>query len=235
MFPRDRVIVIPEEIQHRLRPVASRPRLCGRSWRLLCETHDHRRPILPPDCANAICWLAGDPSAKTTGHVIPVDGGLPKRFSAKRPLNCGGAADGHFTLLPLYSTPRFPRRDSGGVGAGAVGHTVEFGSAQTCCRMTNRRLEARYRLWAVGAAATVIAAALVLSIARRPVVLPDNPLANAQFTRLTDFEGSETGAAISPDGRWVAFVADRDGPFDIWLTQVGSGRFVNLTHGRERI
>jgi hypothetical protein len=31
-----------------------------------------RRPILPLDCA--ICWLAGEQSAKTTGHVIPVDG-----------------------------------------------------------------------------------------------------------------------------------------------------------------
>jgi NAD(P)-dependent dehydrogenase (short-subunit alcohol dehydrogenase family) len=39
-----------------------------------------RAPILPSDCANAICWLAGDESAKTTGHVIPVDGGLPEAF-----------------------------------------------------------------------------------------------------------------------------------------------------------
>jgi len=39
-----------------------------------------RRPIVPLDCANAICWLAGDASAKTTGHVIPVDGGLPEAF-----------------------------------------------------------------------------------------------------------------------------------------------------------
>ena len=39
-----------------------------------------RRPILPIDNANAVCWLAGDQSAKTTGHVIPVDGGLPEAF-----------------------------------------------------------------------------------------------------------------------------------------------------------
>ena len=39
-----------------------------------------QRPILPADCANAICWLAGDGSAKTTGHVIPVDGGLSEAF-----------------------------------------------------------------------------------------------------------------------------------------------------------
>jgi NAD(P)-dependent dehydrogenase (short-subunit alcohol dehydrogenase family) len=39
-----------------------------------------KRPILPQDCANAILWLLGDQSAKTTGHVIPVDGGLPEAF-----------------------------------------------------------------------------------------------------------------------------------------------------------
>ena len=29
---------------------------------------------------NAIVWLASDESAKTTGHVIPVDGGLQEAF-----------------------------------------------------------------------------------------------------------------------------------------------------------
>jgi rhamnose utilization protein RhaD (predicted bifunctional aldolase and dehydrogenase)/NAD(P)-dependent dehydrogenase (short-subunit alcohol dehydrogenase family) len=38
------------------------------------------QPILPLDCARAIAWLAGDESAKTTGHIIPVDGGLPEAF-----------------------------------------------------------------------------------------------------------------------------------------------------------
>jgi NAD(P)-dependent dehydrogenase (short-subunit alcohol dehydrogenase family) len=37
-------------------------------------------PIRPQDCAEAIVWLAGDRSAKTTGHVIPVDGGLPEAY-----------------------------------------------------------------------------------------------------------------------------------------------------------
>ena len=59
--------------------------------------------------------------------------------------------------------------------------------------------------------------------ARRPTL--ENPLANAQFTRFTDWEGTEEGAEISPDGRFVAFLADRDGQFDLWLSQVGTGRF----------
>jgi NAD(P)-dependent dehydrogenase (short-subunit alcohol dehydrogenase family) len=39
-----------------------------------------QRPILPRDCAAAIVWLLSDESAKTTGHIIPVDGGLTEAF-----------------------------------------------------------------------------------------------------------------------------------------------------------
>jgi Tol biopolymer transport system component len=58
-----------------------------------------------------------------------------------------------------------------------------------------------------------------------------DPLANAQFSRLTDWPGRELAAAISRDGRSVAFLADRDGPTDVWVTEVGSSRYRNLTHG----
>jgi NAD(P)-dependent dehydrogenase (short-subunit alcohol dehydrogenase family) len=39
-----------------------------------------KRPILPQDCAAAIVWLASDESAKTSGHILPVDGGLWEAF-----------------------------------------------------------------------------------------------------------------------------------------------------------
>ena len=58
---------------------------------------------------------------------------------------------------------------------------------------------------------------------------PDNPLFNATFTRLTNFEGDEAQATLSPDGKFAAFLSDRNGPLDVWLTQVGSGGFTNLT------
>jgi Tol biopolymer transport system component len=58
-----------------------------------------------------------------------------------------------------------------------------------------------------------------------------NPLDGATFTRLTDFDGVETDAAISPDGNFVAFLSDRAGSMDVWVTQLGSGQFLNLTKG----
>ena len=59
-----------------------------------------------------------------------------------------------------------------------------------------------------------------------------SPMTEARITRLTDFEGDELDAAISQDGKFVAFLSDRDGPLDAWVTQIGTGNFTNLTKGR---
>ena len=58
-----------------------------------------------------------------------------------------------------------------------------------------------------------------------------NPIADARFQTVTDFEGVEQAAAVSRDGHFVAFLSDRDGQMDVWVTQVGSGQFHNLTRG----
>jgi Tol biopolymer transport system component len=58
-----------------------------------------------------------------------------------------------------------------------------------------------------------------------------NPLASARYQTVTDFGGLEQAAALSRDGHFVAFLSDRDGPMDVWVSQVGSGEFHNLTHG----
>jgi Tol biopolymer transport system component/tRNA A-37 threonylcarbamoyl transferase component Bud32 len=67
--------------------------------------------------------------------------------------------------------------------------------------------------------------------ASRPEPVPENPLATARFTRLTDFPGDEGTGAIAPDGRFVAFRSDRDGASDLFVKQIGAGPFVNLTKG----
>src|SRR5260370_5011389 len=58
-----------------------------------------------------------------------------------------------------------------------------------------------------------------------------NPIADARFQTVTEFDGVEQAAAVSRDGHFVAFLSDRDGQMDVWVTQVGSGQFHNLTRG----
>jgi serine/threonine protein kinase/Tol biopolymer transport system component len=85
---------------------------------------------------------------------------------------------------------------------------------------------------------TVIAVAILSAVAflallrQAPGQLWLDPLAEAKVTRLTDFAGTEQAAAISRDGRFVAFLADREGHLDAWLTEIGSNRYRNLTNGQ---
>jgi serine/threonine protein kinase/Tol biopolymer transport system component len=98
-------------------------------------------------------------------------------------------------------------------------------------RETRRRLSGS----AAVAASTILGVSLVSAVwmvGRRPATAA-NPLENALFTRFTNFEGTERSAAVSPDGRFVAFRSDQDGPLDVWLGQVGTGRFTNLTRGSD--
>ena len=61
-----------------------------------------------------------------------------------------------------------------------------------------------------------------------------NPLNDARPARLTDFDGEEFDAAISPDGKFMVFLSNRDGPLDVFVSQIGSGVFTNLTKGEFR-
>jgi Tol biopolymer transport system component len=85
--------------------------------------------------------------------------------------------------------------------------------------------------WLPWVALIVIAAGVIAWEAWRGVPLEDagDPLANATFSRVTAWTGTGAQAEISPDGRFVAFVADRLGEFDVWVSQLGTGDFGNLT------
>ncbi|MGH9370975.1 MAG: DNA-binding protein [Vicinamibacterales bacterium] len=87
--------------------------------------------------------------------------------------------------------------------------------------------------WALAAVGMIIALALAASL-RQAGQDVGNRLADVRFLPLTDFGGIEQAAAISRDGKLVAFLSDRDGQMDVWLTQVGSGEFHNLTRGAAR-
>jgi rhamnose utilization protein RhaD (predicted bifunctional aldolase and dehydrogenase)/NAD(P)-dependent dehydrogenase (short-subunit alcohol dehydrogenase family) len=80
MFPRERVIQSLEKYKIAFLQSETTEGLRAKLADFYAERTITKRPILPQDCANAILWLLGDQSAKTTGHVIPVDGGLPEAF-----------------------------------------------------------------------------------------------------------------------------------------------------------
>jgi Tol biopolymer transport system component len=101
-------------------------------------------------------------------------------------------------------------------------------------RLSDRTRRFVPRSQAVLAAAAILAvvAVLVFGLLRQTSdrVWRD-PLTEAKVTRLTDFEGTEQAATISRDGRLVAFLADRDGHPDVWLTEIGTNSYRNLTNG----
>ncbi len=80
-------------------------------------------------------------------------------------------------------------------------------------------------------AAAVVAIAIAGVWLHRAEYFWRSPIANARFQTVTDFDGLEQAAAVSRDGKFIAFLSDRDGPMDVWVTQAGSGVFHNLTHG----
>jgi len=95
----------------------------------------------------------------------------------------------------------------------------------------------RRRWMPLAAAATaVIGVAAVAVVASRRGAAPEassrHRWSSARIERLTDFPGSEVDAAISANGAFVAFLADRDSVFDAFVGRVGTGQFVNLTGGR---
>lgn len=83
---------------------------------------------------------------------------------------------------------------------------------------------------AVAVSASVLAIAVSFHL-RRTEYFWRSPIADARFQTLTEFDGMEQAAVISRDGDFVAFLSDRDGRTDVWVTQVGTGRFHNLTRG----
>jgi len=80
MFPRDRVIMALKKYEIAYSDEASDEELrtlLGEFYARRTLTH---RPIDPKDCAEAILFLAGPKSPCTTGHIVPVDGGLTEAF-----------------------------------------------------------------------------------------------------------------------------------------------------------
>ena len=98
-------------------------------------------------------------------------------------------------------------------------------------RMTLAGRPGRLAWWAAAGVGLLLIGGAATWQLQRSEYFWRNPLEGAKVARLTDFEGGEHHAAISRDGKFVAFLSDRDGAWDAWATQVGTGEVHNLTKG----
>jgi NAD(P)-dependent dehydrogenase (short-subunit alcohol dehydrogenase family) len=80
MFPRDRVIASLSKYSIPFEESESDDALRSKLAKFYAERTLTKRPITPADQAEAIYFLASDRSAKTTGQIINVDGGLHEAF-----------------------------------------------------------------------------------------------------------------------------------------------------------
>ncbi len=80
MFPRDRVLASLAKYKIEHSPDEPTDELRGKLARFYAQRTLTRAAIEPADCAEAILFLASDRARSTTGHLIPVDGGLTEAF-----------------------------------------------------------------------------------------------------------------------------------------------------------
>ncbi len=80
MFPRDRVIASLQKYKIAFDASASDDALREILSNFYAQRTITHAPITPEDCAEAVLFLAGNRSVCTSGHIIPVDGGLPEAF-----------------------------------------------------------------------------------------------------------------------------------------------------------
>lgn len=80
MFPRDRVMASLTKYNIPFQDSFSDDELRGRLAAFYAERTLTQKSIDPVDCAEAILFLASPRSRCTTGHLIPVDGGLTDAF-----------------------------------------------------------------------------------------------------------------------------------------------------------
>lgn len=80
MFPRERVLASLKKYELPFAPEDSDEALRDTLARFYAERTLTHRPIDPTDCAEAILFLAGPRARCTTGHLIPVDGGLVEAY-----------------------------------------------------------------------------------------------------------------------------------------------------------
>lgn len=172
-------------------------------------------------------------------RLWPVDTYVDFNHSLNAAIKRLRAALGDSAEAPRYveTLPRQGYRFIAPLTALAAPHPVESQPAKATPQADPAGEKSKSPVWwrpvlivgAVGAALVAMASTWL----QRTEYFWRSPIADARYQRLTDSDGVEQVAAVSRDGHFVAFLSDRDGTTDVWVTQVGSNQFHNLTRGSE--
>jgi eukaryotic-like serine/threonine-protein kinase len=87
----------------------------------------------------------------------------------------------------------------------------------------------RFLPWLMTAMAIVAVLLVVVAPGRVGLMRSDGGPSFSRVLRLTSGPAREWAPAISPDGKWVAYLSNERGPTDVWVKFVAGGSPANLT------
>ena len=212
-------------------------------FRLEWDLADQRSHMMARDCAFIVpVCLDATKDASTdvpeSFHRVQwtrlLDGNTPPAFTARIVALIGAPG-----VAPSQRVSQPPGTEF--VETSSAAAPVNFVAAAPVTAKSSETLGARAFRAILRRRTWLLLAVLLLSIvgtltwwATRKTDSASNPLATATFSRLTGFEGVGRAAAISRDGKFVAFLANREGRNDVWMSEVGSGTYRNLTRSEQR-
>jgi eukaryotic-like serine/threonine-protein kinase len=134
------------------------------------------------------------------------------------------------TCLEKDPARRYQTAAELGSELGALKHERQVESLGALRRQRDRRASGR-RAAAAAAAAAFAAMAGGIAYWLGPLRGSESGsgTVDIKFTQLTADPGAERFPALSPDGKWLAYVSDAAGNPDIYLQAVGGARPINLT------
>ena len=83
--------------------------------------------------------------------------------------------------------------------------------------------------FAVGVVVTALAAGLIGTMTRLRTGTTDSGPSFSRILRITSGSARDWAPAISPDGKWVAYLSNTRGPTDVWVKFIAGGEPANLT------
>jgi serine/threonine protein kinase len=83
--------------------------------------------------------------------------------------------------------------------------------------------------WAMTSVSLVALAAVLAGTLGKPASPENDAPAISRFLRITSGPAHENAPAISPDGKWVAYLSNARGVTDVWVKFIAGGDPVNLT------